>query len=59
MRLPDIWTGLGFACLGGFVVLRATTFPEPAGAAGMTTAACSGPWPKTGCGRQGGWSGFF
>ena len=33
MRLPDIWTGLGFACLGGFVVLRATTFPEPAGAA--------------------------
>ncbi|MDD9744518.1 MULTISPECIES: tripartite tricarboxylate transporter TctB family protein [Marinovum] len=33
MRLPDIWTGFGFACLGGFVALRATTFPEPAGAA--------------------------
>lgn len=33
MRLPDLWTGLGFALLGGFVALRATTFPEPAGAA--------------------------
>lgn len=33
MRLPDIWTGLGFALMGIFVVLRATTFPEPAGAA--------------------------
>ncbi|MFW8637579.1 tripartite tricarboxylate transporter TctB family protein [Cribrihabitans pelagius] len=33
MRLPDTWTGLAFACLGGFVVLRVTGFPEPAGAA--------------------------
>ncbi|MEN9059796.1 tripartite tricarboxylate transporter TctB family protein [Ponticoccus litoralis] len=33
MRLPDFWTGLGFACLGSFVVQRATGFPEPAGAA--------------------------
>lgn len=33
MRLPDTWTGLAFSCLGGFLVLRATSFPEPAGAA--------------------------
>ncbi len=33
MRLPDIWTGLGFAILGIFVVLQAQGFPEPAGAA--------------------------
>lgn len=33
MRLPDIWTGLGFAVLGIFVVLQAQGFPEPAGAA--------------------------
>ncbi|MBY6136387.1 tripartite tricarboxylate transporter TctB family protein [Nocardioides marinus] len=33
MRLPDTYTGLAVACLGGFVVLRATGFPEPTGAA--------------------------
>lgn len=33
MRLPDIWTGLGFAIFGIFVVLQAQGFPEPAGAA--------------------------
>lgn len=33
MRLPDLWTGLGTAVLGGFVALRATGFAEPAGAA--------------------------
>lgn len=33
MRLPDIWTGLVIAVLGGFVAAHAQTFPVPAGAA--------------------------
>lgn len=33
MRLPDLWTGLGFALAGALIALRATSFPQTAGAA--------------------------